>query len=269
MFGSSGVPGLGSSLRAALPVALAAGVATGLAWEPYGWWPLLLLGLPGFTVVVLGARPGRAFGLGYAFGLAMLTLAVSWTHVLGWWVAALLILFESLMFGLLGVAIALVSRLRIWPVAAAGCWVLIEFVYSRVPFGGFGWTRIAYTAVDTPLAGYLPVLGVVGLSFVVALVGSLIAWVVAAHWPAGRRSRPGDQVGRRPRASRVLLVGSASIGLLLLGGAGMRSYHPERAGPDPETVRVGVVQGNVPGRGIEALGRMRSVTNNHLSEVGS
>lgn len=263
MFGSSRVPGLGLSLRAALPVALAAGVATGLAWEPYGWWPLLLLGLPAFTLVLLGARPRRAFGLGYAFGLAMLTLAVSWTHVLGWWVAALLILFESLMFGLLGVAIAVVSRLRIWPVAAAGCWVMIEFVYSRVPFGGFGWTRIAYTAVDTPLAGYLPVVGVVGLSFSVALVGSLIAWIVAAHWPTGR----GPRAGRILPIGRVLLIGAGSIGLLLLGGAGMRSYHPERAGPDPETVRVGVVQGNVPGRGIEALGRMRSVTNNHLSET--
>jgi apolipoprotein N-acyltransferase len=32
-------------------------------------------------------------------------------------------------------------------------------------------------------------------------------------------------------------------------------------------VQVGVVQGNVPGRGLEALGRMRSVTNNHLAET--
>ncbi len=32
-------------------------------------------------------------------------------------------------------------------------------------------------------------------------------------------------------------------------------------------MNVGIVQGNVPGRGIEALGRMRSVTNNHLSET--
>jgi apolipoprotein N-acyltransferase len=32
-------------------------------------------------------------------------------------------------------------------------------------------------------------------------------------------------------------------------------------------VRVGIVQGNIPGRGIEAMGRARSVTNNHLSET--
>jgi apolipoprotein N-acyltransferase len=32
-------------------------------------------------------------------------------------------------------------------------------------------------------------------------------------------------------------------------------------------VQVGIVQGNIPGRGIEAMGRARSVTNNHLSET--
>ena len=32
-------------------------------------------------------------------------------------------------------------------------------------------------------------------------------------------------------------------------------------------MHVGIVQGNVPGRGIEALGRTRSVTNNHLTET--
>src|SRR5699024_8487708 len=32
-------------------------------------------------------------------------------------------------------------------------------------------------------------------------------------------------------------------------------------------VDVGVVQGNVPGRGLDPMGRMRSVTNNHLAET--
>ena len=70
------------------------------------------------------------------------------------------------------------GRLRAWPLAAAACWALIEFAYARIPFGGFGWTRIAYAAVDTPLSGLLPLVGVAGLSFAVALVGQLIAWIV-------------------------------------------------------------------------------------------
>ena len=66
------------------------------------------------------------------------------------------------------VLLSLLSRLRWWPVASAAAWVLVEYAYGRVPFGGFGWIRLAYAAVDTPLSGFLPVIGVAGLSFVVA-----------------------------------------------------------------------------------------------------
>ena len=108
----------------------------------------------------------------------MLGIAVSWIHVLGIWIAILLIVFESVFFGALGVALSLTARLRSWPVAAACCWVLVEFAYSRIPFGGFGWTRLAYAAVDTPLAGFLPFVGVTGVSFLVALLPQLPAWVL-------------------------------------------------------------------------------------------
>ncbi len=68
-------------------VALLAGVLTGLSWQPYGLWPLLLIGLPAFTLVVRGVRRRRAFGLGYVYGLAMLGVSISWIHVLGVWIA--------------------------------------------------------------------------------------------------------------------------------------------------------------------------------------
>jgi len=36
-------------------VVLLAGAAVGLSWQPYGLWPLLLVGIPAFTL-----RPGRS-----------------------------------------------------------------------------------------------------------------------------------------------------------------------------------------------------------------
>ncbi len=203
-----------------LVVALA-GLATGLSWQPYGLWPLLLLSLPAFTLAVFGQPLRRSFGLGYVYGLAMLTVSVNWLHVLGWWVAALLIVFMALFFGILGLALSLVSRLKLWPLAAACCWVMVEFAYSRAPFGGFGWTRIAYAAVDTPLAGYLPMIGVVGLSFLVALRG------------------PADRLGGRscvvehddPSVPLRIAISAGLIVVLLLGGTALRSYQPEPAVP--------------------------------------
>jgi apolipoprotein N-acyltransferase len=237
---------------------LLAGVAIGLSWQPYGLWPLLFVGIPAFTLAIRGTRPLPAAGLGYLFGLAMLTVAVSWVHVLGTWVAAALIVFMSLFFGLLGLMVNRVERLRWWPLAIACSWVLIEYAYSRVPFGGFAWTRIAYAAVDTPLAGFFPIIGVVGVSFVVALIGQLIAWAVLAL----RQTSPD---GRR-RRGRVL-VAVASVVVLGLLGSALRLYQVEPAATAAGSVRVGIVQGNIPGRGIEAMGRARSVTHNHLSET--
>jgi apolipoprotein N-acyltransferase len=239
-------------------VVLLAGVTLGLSWQPYGLWPLLLVGVPAFTLAVRGARPLVAVGLGYLFGLTMLTLAISWVHVLGIWIAVLLIVFMALFFSLLGLALTLVSRLPWWPLAAACCWVLIEYAYSRIPLGGFGWTRIAYAAVDTPLAGFLPIIGVAGVSFVVALIGQLIAWAILTLWSA-RRERPA-------RRSHLIIAAALTIGLGLLGSA-LRLYQVEPEVGPAGSVRVGIVQGNIPGRGIEAMGRARSVTNNHLSET--
>jgi apolipoprotein N-acyltransferase len=239
-------------------IVLLAGVAVGLSWEPYGLWPLMLVGIPVFTLAIRGVRPLNALGLGYLFGLAMLALAISWVHVLGTWVAVVLIIFMSLFFGLLGLATSVVGRLPWWPIATACCWVLIEYAYSRIPFGGFGWTRIAYAVVDTPLAGFFPIIGVAGVSFVVALVGQLIAWAVLTlrAAPPGRLTRP----------TRVIIAAAAIVGISLLGSA-LRLYQVEPAATSAGSVRVGIVQGNIPGRGIEAMGRARSVTNNHLSET--
>jgi len=54
--------------------------------------------------------------------------------------------------------------------------------------------------------------------------------------------------------------------LLLQLGAQIGLQMDVRAS-DQAKGNVGIVQGNIPGRGIEALGRARSVTNNHLSET--
>jgi apolipoprotein N-acyltransferase len=243
-------------LRAA--VVLVAGVALGLSWQPYGLWPLLLVGIPAFTLAVRGARPAAAFGLGYLFGLTTLTLGVSWLHVLGTWIAALLIIFMALFFGLLGLTVSLVSRLSWWPLAAACCWVFIEYAYSRVPLGGFGWTRIGYAAVDTPLAGFFPIIGVAGVSFAVALIGQLVAWALLTLWAARQ--------GGRVRRTNIIVAAALVVSIGLLGSV-LRFYQVEPEAGLAGSVRVGIVQGNIPGRGIEAMGRARSVTNNHLSET--
>ena len=219
-------------------VVLLAGVALGLSWQPYGLWPLLIVGIPAFTLAVRGVRPAAAFGLGYLFGLTMLTLAVSWVHVLGTWIAAVLIIFMALFFGLLGLTLTLVGRLRWWPLATACCWVLIEYAYSRIPFGGFGWTRIAYAAVDTPLAGFFPIIGVAGVSFVVALIGQLIAWarphaVVGPARQADAREPTFSSPAQLARQSRPAWLSPAALPGRARGRPSRKRASRDRAGQHP------------------------------------
>ncbi|MGO1974524.1 MAG: apolipoprotein N-acyltransferase [Propionibacteriaceae bacterium] len=242
--------------------ALVAGVALGLSWQPFNLWPLAPFAIAALTLIVRTARPRRAFGLGYLFALAMLVPAIGWIHVLGVPIAAALIAFESLFFGALAVALRLVSRLPAWPLWAACCWVLCEFGYSRIPFGGFGWTRIAYTTLDSPLAGWFSLIGVAGVSFLLALAGQGLAWF-ALRLRTHRRS--GFEVAMR-RATAVLAAGA----VLLVGGglvAGAATGAAVASAPTEGEVAIGIVQGNVPGRGVEAMGRARTVTNNHLAET--
>ena len=241
--------------------ALIAGLLTGLSWQPYGLWPFLLIGVPAFTLLARGVRRRRAFGLGYVYGVAMLAISISWVHVLGIWIAVLLIAFEALFFAVLGLILNLVSNLRWWPLAAACCWVLIEFSYARIPFGGFGWGKLAFAAVDTPLSGYLPIIGVAGVSFLVALLGQLVAYLVLRVARSVRGRRPPPRAWLLPTAIGLVIV-LAGFGLVQARERDL----DESLTPLP-SVNVGIVQGNVPGRGIEAMGRARSVTNNHLAET--
>ncbi|MGI3780999.1 MAG: apolipoprotein N-acyltransferase, partial [Janthinobacterium lividum] len=84
--------------------------------------------------------------------------------------------------------------------------------------------------------------------------GQVVAWVVLLL----RR--------RRPRVWSRALPAVLVLAALVVAGLGLRSFQVEPLAGREGTVTVGVVQGNVPGRGIEAMGRARSVTNNHLSE---
>ena len=163
------------------------------------------MSIPAFTLIVRNLSLRRAFGLGYLCGLGMLTVAVSWVYVLGLWVAALLIVFEALFFGVLGVLLSLMSRLRWWPVAAAAAWVLVEYAYAPRSVRRLRVDPARLRGRRHPLGGFLPVIGDAGLSFVVALVAQIIAWCAHALWsmrtaPAGL---PLARVGScsRPRRS--------------------------------------------------------------------
>lgn len=233
------------SLRAA--IAILTGVATALGFQPYGWWPLVPFGVAGLTLVVLAARRVRgATGLGLAWGVGFLLLGIGWMQVIFVQAMVGLVLVEALFYALLGALVKVAARTPWWPLLAAGCWTAIEFTYSRFPFNGFGWMRLGYAMVDSPLAWVLPLTGVAGLSFLTALIGQGIAWLLAGF-------------SRR----RAVVAGATLAVIGLLAAAG--TLVP--VGAQTGSVNVGWVQGGAPGGGVYGIGGPRTTTRNHLAEA--
>lgn len=228
-------------------IAVLVGLLIGAGQAPMGVWPATLAGLAVFTWLLADRRPGEAFGLGYLTGLAMNALTVSWVSVLGVWVAVALVAFMALWWALLATAVSLLTRLRAWPVLVPAAWAAMEFASGRIPFGGFAWTRLAYTAIDQPMSGFLRWVAVPGTGFLVALVAQLLLLAVVS----------------RPARKTAALSVAGALSIIALGG--LANLIPLSAPGD--TVTVAMVQPNVNRSEYGTSTYARSVTNNALSET--
>lgn len=231
-------------LLVSVALAVLTGLLIGAGQAPLGVWPATILGVGLFTWLTAGRRPRAAFGLGLLTGLAMNTLTVSWVSVLGVWVGVALVGFLALWWGLLGLAVSRLTLLRPWVLLVPAAWVAMEFVSGKIPFGGFSWTRLAYTTIDQPLAGWLPWLGVTGVGYLVALVAQLGLQAI---------------VSRQARLRAVV----TALAAFLIGG--LANLAPLAAASGE--VSVAVVQPNVNRQEHGTASYARSVTNNALSET--
>jgi apolipoprotein N-acyltransferase len=134
-------------------------------------------------------------------------------------------------------------RVRAWPVLAALWWVGIETWRSGFPFSGMPFGRLVFATADTPWADALPWIGMTGVSFLVALTGTTLAWVVL-------------QLPTPTRTTYVAVAGLAAVTLAPV----LVPFPLERTG----TATVAAVQGDVPGTGLNVPAVHREVTANHV-----
>ena len=223
--------------RWALPAALVLGVSMPFAFAPFGWYPLAVLAVALWFLLLRGCSPGDAWRRGLAFGLGMFGAGVNWVYIsihyyghsplpAAMGVAFLLVFYLSLFPALLAFAAA---RSR---VADAGLllgllpagWTIAEWLRSWL-FTGFPWLNLGYTQIDSPLAGYAPLLGVYGLSWLTAFSAGLLAWALVVH-------------------GRARLFAPALFAVLWLGGAVLETQTWTQ--PSGAPIHVSLVQGNIP-----------------------
>ncbi|WP_308126150.1 apolipoprotein N-acyltransferase [Nonomuraea ceibae] len=208
-----------------------------LAFPPLGWWPCAPLGLALIAASLYGAGPRRAAWLGYLGGLVFLFPALAWVRTVGDDVWLMLVGVESLFYAALAVAAALVLRLKWWPLWFAALWVAMEWLRGLVPIGGFPWARVAFSQGESVFTPYAALGGAPLVSFAATLCGALLAYAVL------RRPAPGPKAALRRVAPVALALAVPLLGLAV-----------PRPGDEGRTVNVGIVQGNMPGRGMDIFG---------------
>lgn len=113
--------------------------------------------------------------LAYTAGLHWIYISLHTYGEMPAWLAALATLLLSLYVALYAIgAFALIRWLRLgaqqWatPFVIAAVVTLAEWCRGTL-FTGFPWLGLGYLAIDTPLAGYAPVIGVYGVGFLSVL----------------------------------------------------------------------------------------------------
>ena len=293
-----GGPSAGLPTSLALLVALAGGAALAAAFPPVGVWPLAAAG-PALLVVALWRRSLRgSLAVGLVFGLAFFVPLLSWLVNVAWYAWAALAGVEAAIFAVLVTGQRLLLRLRVWPVAVAGWWVAAEAVRARWPYA-FPWGRLAMSQASAPTARWSAIGGAPLLTFVVALAGACVAWLLLALWARvvlrrtglPRTGQPGtdhagtDHIGtdhagtdhagterpapnppgaaraRTPRRTAGRRVAWPALAVAAATGLalGGRLLPVDRATPGEPSTTVAAVQGNVP-HAQNLPGQLRAAT---------
>ncbi len=233
------------ALAPRLIASVLAGVLLYLAFPPAALWWLAPPAVAAFVLTCRGATPRCGALLGLVFGLALFLPLVEWTRTIaGLGALIALALLQASFHALLGAGLSVATRARLWPLWAAGLWVLQEALRARLPFGGFPWGRLAFSQGDSPLTPLAAVGGAPFVTFVVALVGAGVAWSVVRAGTA------------RAAALAVALGGVAAA-------VGAAALVPTPSGG--QAVQVAVVQGNVPRLGLGFNEQRAAVLDNHVS----
>ena len=179
-------------------IAFILGGATTLSFAPFGWAilaPLLLLPIL-YVVLTAAPRDAAAHVFWYSFGLFL--TGTYWiyisVHVFGnapLWVALLLMVGLALIMavvGMLGGWVA--SRLaqgEPWLLlfVAPAAWVLVEWLRGWI-LTGFPWMALGYGQIDSAFAGWAPILGVYGVSYMLVLSATAIIPTMLAATQRGR-----------------------------------------------------------------------------------
>ena len=219
-----------------------AGAILPLAFAPFNLFLLAYFAPLVLFYYWLAATPKQAALLGFLFGLGLFGVGVSWVyvaiHVHGYAPVPLAVLMTTAFVAFLALYIALqgyvsVSLQRRWGLNRTASllliypalWLLIEWLRGWF-LTGFPWLNLGYSQLNTPLAGFAPLLGVYGVSWATALTAALVLLLVLA------------------KQHKTRLITASGLAVLFVAGVGLSALPWSEKYGDP--IKVSLIQGNAP-----------------------
>ncbi|MHC8441597.1 MAG: apolipoprotein N-acyltransferase [Candidatus Eutrophobiaceae bacterium] len=222
--------------RASIVAASAAGCVLPFSWAPFNIPALAILAIAALFWAWSSCAPWQAFRLGWLCGFFYFGIGIHWLHIS-------IDQFSNInAFFSWAITLALAAFLAVYPALAGylakclwqrcdalnflcllpACWVATEWCRSWV-LTGLPWLRLGSSQTDTWLAGYIPVLGVYGGTFIVCVLGGGLALIVQRR--------------------QVLPAGVVVFGILALGWS---LHGKDWTVPDGKEIRVRVAQSGIP-----------------------
>lgn len=173
-----------------IAVALA-GAVLPLSMAPMSWWPVAIFSCAALFRLTRGQRGRQLFLTNLVFGISLYATGASWIYVSIHHYGQASVPLAGLMTAAFAVGLGLVFALPMQLLGLtqprtglanagyfAAIWVLGEWFRGWF-LTGFPWLYLGYGQIDTWLAGWLPILGVLGVSFAIALSGALCSQILA------------------------------------------------------------------------------------------
>jgi apolipoprotein N-acyltransferase len=167
--------------------AFAVGLVSALAFEPVGFWPLLLIAFAVlFELLDRTEKLSNAVIIGFLFGFGQFAVSLNWIATaftfqsampaaLGW-VAVLLLSLYLALFPALATGLAWRAgrdNRVVLVLVLGGTWILTEWLRSTL-FTGFPWNPAAASLAPTPIITISSLTGTYGLSGLVVLLGGAV-----------------------------------------------------------------------------------------------
>ena len=201
-----------------------------LGFAPISIWPAPFIALFILNRILENRRIVSRLIISQVFGLGLLLPNQIWTGTyvgnLPWITLAVI---QSFLFWPFAIRITGRIKVNAWLFAFES--VIVELLLRTIPFTGFGWSRLSFTQVNSPLSSIYPILGSAGVIFFIALIA----------------------------ANRRFLKFIFLLSFILLANNLPSTLNTS------DTVKIALVQGGVKNLGLDFNATPREVFNSHLN----